>query len=148
EWLVWFGLLVGLGGLIFRFAALRRLALPRDQSMVKGNPGTGILYAFTWGMMPWAKESTRIHIVAYTRGILFHLGIFTTLGVLMITPIRSHLPGWLNIPIMVILGVGSLLGMAGGIMRWVDKNLKTLSTPDDHFSVWLISVWMMAGAVV
>src|SRR6266540_2111926 len=70
------GLIAGLYGIYMRFAETKRRAIPADNSPIKGNLANGIKYAFTTGMMPWAKESTRIHMIAYLRGIGFHIGIF------------------------------------------------------------------------
>ncbi|HEY6074527.1 MAG TPA: hypothetical protein VIV15_14350, partial [Anaerolineales bacterium] len=81
------GLMVAAYGIYRRYVETRRRALPADRSLVKGNPAHGIRYAFTAGMMPWAKESTRIHMIAYLRGIGFHIGIFTALAALLISPL-------------------------------------------------------------
>jgi hypothetical protein len=32
-------------------------------------------------------------------------------------------------------------------MRIVERNLRGLSTPDDHFAVWLLTVFMVAAAL-
>jgi len=74
------GLTAGLFGIYIRYAETKRRALPTDKSPIKGNISHGITYAFTTGMMPWSKESTRIHMIAYLRGIGFHIGIFTAIG--------------------------------------------------------------------
>lgn len=59
---------------------------------MKGSPKRGVLYAFTFGMMPWAKESTRRHMLAYLRGVGFHAGIFAGLGALLVSPWWALLP--------------------------------------------------------
>lgn len=140
------GLLAGAYGIYLRYAETKRRALPVDKSPLKGSPSHGISYAFTLGMMPWAKESTRIHMIAYLRGIGFHIGIFTALGALIISPFWGNLPALLSTLLMIILGVGSLLGAAGGVMRIVEHNLRGLSIPDDHFAVWLVTLWMAVAA--
>jgi hypothetical protein len=141
------GLLAGLYGIYIRYTETKRRVLPADKSPLKGNPGHGISYAFTLGMMPWAKESTRIHMIAYLRGIGFHIGIFTAIGALLISPFWGLLPSVLSTLLIIVLGVGSLLGAAGGVMRIAEHNLRGLSIPDDHFAVWLVTVWMAAAAL-
>lgn len=141
------GLLAGLYGIYIRYTETKRRALPVDKSPLKGSPQHGITYAFTVGMMPWAKESTRIHMIAYLRGIGFHAGIFTALGALLISPFWGFLPAMLNTFLMIVLGLGSLLGAAGGVMRIAEHNLRGLSIPDDHFAVWLVTVWMAVSAL-
>ncbi|MBI5933101.1 MAG: hypothetical protein HY867_05290 [Chloroflexi bacterium] len=141
------GLLAGLYGIYLRYAQTKRRALPVDKSPLKGNPQHGITYAFTKGMMPWAKESTRLHMIAYLRGIGFHIGIFTALGALLISPFWTLLPSLLSWTLGGVLTLGAILGAAGGLMRLAEHNLRGLSLPDDHFAVWLVTVWMAASAI-
>lgn len=141
------GLLAGVYGITIRYAETKRRALPADKSPLKGNPRHGITYAFTVGMMPWAKESTRIHMIAYLRGIGFHVGIFTAIGALFISPFWGFLPALLSTLLVIVLFIGSLLGAAGGVMRIAEHNLRGLSIPDDHFAVWLVTVWMAVSAL-
>ena len=141
------GLLVGAYGIYRRFIETRRRLLPGDRSMLRGNPTHGIVYAFTAGMMPWAKESTRIHMIAYLRGIGFHIGIFSALGAILISPFWGSLPPILLALFQWVLWAGALLGAAGGIMRLVEHNLRGLSLPDDHFAVWLTTLMMATAAL-
>lgn len=141
------GLLAGVYGITIRYTETKRRALPSDKSPLKGNPQHGITYAFTVGMMPWAKESTRIHMIAYLRGIGFHVGIFTAIGALLISPFWGFLPSLLSLTLAWILTLGALLGAAGGVMRIAEHNLRGLSIPDDHFAVWLVTVWMAISAL-
>jgi len=46
-----------------------------------------------------------------------------------------------------VLILGAALGTAGGIMRIVEHNLRELSLPDDHFAVWLTTLFMMVTAL-
>jgi hypothetical protein len=140
------GLLAGLYGIYLRYAEIKRRVLPADQSPLKGNPQHGITYAFTLGMMPWAKESTRIHLITYLRGIGFHIGIFAALGMLIISPFWGFLPNTFGILMACILFMGALLGAAGGVMRIVERNLRGLSLPDDHFAVWLTTLFITVTA--
>lgn len=123
------------------------LARPADRSPAKGDPKAGQLYAFTLGMMPWAKESTRLHFIAYTRGVLFHLGIFLGLVLLLASPWIPALPDVLRGLLAVAAGLGSLFGLVGFIARFVEHNLKALSTPDDYFAVLVVSLWLAATAL-
>jgi len=137
------GLVAGLYGIYLRYAETKRRALPTDQSPIKGNLSHGITYAFTQGMMPWAKESTRIHMLAYLRGIGFHVGIFTAIGTVIISPFWGTLPSLLSMTLFWVLMLGTALGAAGGVMRIVEHNLRGLSLPDDHFAVWLTTLFIV-----
>src|SRR3989304_9523916 len=86
------GFIAGLFGIYLRYAETKRRLLPTDKSPTKGNISHGIMYAFTTGMMPWVKESTRIHMIAYLRGIGFHIGIFTAIGAVIISPFWEYSP--------------------------------------------------------
>ena len=143
------GLVAGLFGIYLRYAETKRRVLPTDKSPIKGNISHGITYAFTQGMMPWAKESTRIHMIAYLRGIGFHVGIFAAIGAVIISPFWNSLPPLLFLVLFCILIIGAVLGAAGGIMRIAEHNLRGLSLPDDHFAVWLTTLFItVAGLAV
>lgn len=143
------GLIAGLFGIYFRYTETKRRAVPADNSPIKGSLSNGLKYAFTTGMMPWAKESTRIHVLAYLRGIGFHIGIFTAIGAVIISPLREYLPSLLSWILFWVLTIGAILGAAGGVMRIVEHNLRGLSLPDDHFAVWLTTLFMtLAGLAV
>jgi hypothetical protein len=98
-------------------------------------------------MMPWAKESTRIHTIAYLRGIGFHIGIFAAVTVVIISPFWGYLPAFLSGALLWTLILGALLGAAGGVMRIAEHNLRGLSLPDDHFAVWLTTLFIAVAAL-
>src|SRR5574339_740212 len=120
------GLIVGLYGIYLRYSETKRRVLPTDQSPIKGNISHGITYAFTQGMLPWAKESTRIHLLAYLRGIGFHIGIFAAIGAVITSPFWSSLPSVLLPLLSWLLMTGAILGVAGGLMRIMEHNLRGL----------------------
>jgi len=147
ELLALTGLLAAVYGIYRRYVETRQRALPADRSPLKGKPSDGVTYAFTAGMMPWAKESTRIHTVAYLRGIGFHIGIFAALAALIISPAWGLLPTSLSTLLAGVISLGALLGAAGGVMRIAERNLRGLSTADDHFAVWIVTVFMALAAL-
>jgi len=141
------GLASGLFGITIRYAEMKRRAIPADNSPIKGDSSNGIKYAFTTGMMPWAKESTQIHMIAYLRGIGFHIGIFAAIGAVIISPFWGYLPSLLSSTLFWVLTIGAILGAAGGIMRIAEHNLRGLSLPDDHFAVWLTTLFIAAAGL-
>jgi hypothetical protein len=140
-------LLAGLSGIYLRYAETRRRPFPSDKSPIKGNISHGIMYAFTTGMMPWAKESTRLHMIAYLRGIGFHIGIFTAIGAVILSPLWGFIPGWMHNLLGIVLGIGAILGAAGGVMRIAEYHLRGLSLPDDHFAVWLTTLFIAVSGL-
>lgn len=130
-----------------RLRAFSALTHPQDRSTPKGDPTLGVAYAFTLGMAPWAKESTRRHSLAYLRGVGFHLGIFLGLGVLLISPWISLLPNGIRQLLALFTAIGSVLGLVGFVARFVEANLKALSTPDDYTSVLLVSLFLGSASL-
>ena len=147
QFLMLAGLTIGLFGIYCRYEESKRRGLPVDNSPIKGNISHGIQYAFTTGMMPWTKESTRIHAIAYLRGIGFHIGIFTAIASVLISPFWGYLPSPLSDTLFWILALGALLGAAGGGMRILEQNWRGLSLPDDHFAVWLTTCFIAVTAL-
>jgi len=141
------GFIAGLFGIYLRYAETKRRLLPTDKSPTKGNISHGIMYAFTTGMMPWVKESTRIHMIAYLRGIGFHIGIFTAIGSVILSPLWGFIPAWVRLLLGIVLGIGAILGAAGGVMRIAEHNLRGLSLPDDHFAVWLTTLFIAVAGL-
>jgi hypothetical protein len=141
------GFAAGLFGIYLRYTETKRRSLPTDQSPVKGNISHGITYAFTKGMMPWAKESTRLHMLAYLRGIGFHIGIFAAIAAVISSPFWTYLPPLPFLILSWILILSAILGAAGGVMRITERNLLGLSLPDDHFAVWLTTLFIAAAAL-
>ena len=117
-----------------------------ERSRVAGSPGRGVLYAFTWGMMPWAKESTRIHLLAYLRGIVFHAGIAAGFLGLALSPWAPGMPAAVRWFIIAGTLIGALAGWAGLAARLVEHNLRAVSTPDDLLSVALVSAFLTTAA--
>jgi hypothetical protein len=133
-----------------RWTGIRRLPFPKDRSIQKDSAQRGILYAFTLGMAPWSKESTRLHWVAYMRGIGFHVGIFVGLAALLASPWLGLVDPLIRMLFAIITVSGALLGAAGGIMRITENGLRSISTADDHLSLWLVTLFLaaMTGSLI
>lgn len=137
------GLILGLVGVLFRLGEILRRPLKKDRSRDRGSRLRGVLFAFTLGMAPWEKESTRMHWIAYLRGIFFHIGVFTAFGVLALSAWIEVLPAWLIWTLGAVTGVGALFGFAGIAMRLAGVNERVLSLPDDYFAVFLSSLFAL-----
>lgn len=136
------GLAIGLLGILLKLREIMNRPFKGDLARERGNASRGILFAFTLGMAPWEKESTRIHWVAYLRGIFFHLGIFMAFGVLFASPWLEILPDILVWLALAVTGLGAIFGFAGIYMRLAGPNERALSLPDDYFSVFLTSLFI------
>ena len=136
------GLALGFLGILLRINTIMNRPFKEDLARKRGLSGRGILFAFTLGMAPWEKESTRIHWIAYLRGIFFHVGIFMAFGVLLASPWLEVLPGWLVWIGIAATGFGAFFGFAGIFMRLAGPNERALSLPDDYASVFLTSLFI------
>lgn len=134
-------LIISIGGIAFRLQEILHRPKKRDLSRPRGDVRQSLLYAFTLGMAPWEKESTRIHWVAYVRGILFHVGVFMALAVFFVSPWLAVIPVILSGFALLVTAVGAVAGFAGIWMRLAEENLRALSLPDDYFSVFLTSLF-------
>ena len=136
------GLALGLLGIILKLRDIMNRPFKEDLARERGSVGRAVLFAFTLGMAPWEKESTRIHWIAYLRGIFFHIGIFMAFGVLLASPWLEVLPDWLVWIGAAVTGFGALFGFAGIFMRLAGPNERALSIPDDYASVFLTSLFI------
>lgn len=140
--------LFSIAGFAIRLRMFTQLPVPIDRSPLKGDPQAGINYALTQGMMPWAKESTRRHAVAYLRGVGFHLVVFLVLVLFLASPWLGLLSGNLRLLLAVICGLGSLLAFLGFLSRFMERGLRSLSTPDDYFAVLLVSLFLASASAM
>lgn len=142
------GIALGALGILLRLQSILNRPFRQDLARPRGAEGRGILYAFTLGMAPWEKESTRLHWLAYLRGIFFHLGVFMAFAVLAFSPWLGRLPSplvWLGI---LFTSAGAVFGFSGIVMRLTGKNERVLSLPDDYFSIFLTTSFSGLAAVV
>jgi hypothetical protein len=132
---------LGVIGILLRLREIMNRPFKKDYSRPRGSAARGVLYAFTLGMAPWEKESTRLHWVAYLRGIFFHLGIFTAFAVVIFIPWIESIPAAIRWLAMALTLAGAVFGFAGIYIRLTGKNERALSLPDDYFSVFLTSLF-------
>ncbi|RME79050.1 MAG: hypothetical protein D6784_01435 [Chloroflexi bacterium] len=142
------GLVVCVAGIAFRLEEIMRRPYRKDLSRPRGDARRGLLYAFTLGLAPWEKESTRLHWLAYLRGIVFHVGIFVALLVFFASPWLAALPLVVVMAGTAITAVGAVAGFAGIWLRRAEENLRALSLPDDYLSVLVTSLFVTLAFAV
>ena len=106
-------------------------------------PAKGILYSWANVAMPWAMESTRTKKSMYVQFVIFHLGVVAAIGLSFIIP---YLPGLLESVVLVwllrvVIGAAFLVGVVRIIRRVRDSYMRAISSPDDYFSLVLLTVW-------
>jgi len=142
-----FSLAVALAGVVVWVVQLLSKRSLADPSPPKGSTKLGVFYAFTLGMLPWKKESARLHWLVYLRGILFHLGIFAGIFVLLLSLFTSIDYPALNLVLSIILGLGVISGVAAILLRLFDPRLRAISMPDDYISPILVTLFLVAATL-
>ncbi|RJP75707.1 MAG: hypothetical protein C4524_11465 [Candidatus Zixiibacteriota bacterium] len=107
------------------------------------SPRKGILYSWLNVAMPWAMESTRKRAFMYAQFIIFHLGVVSAIGLSFIIPYAAE---WLHSLVLVrVLQVSIGLAFAVGVWRIIRRMthpvMRKISSPDDYFSLILLTVW-------
>ena len=124
--------------------------LRQDLSEPRGSSIAGIIYAFTKGLMPQAKESASQHLLSYTAGILLHIGIlaafcFSLIIYLVLTEIA--MPDWLPLLLAGLIIIGLISGLGLLIKRFVNKRLKAISNFDDYFSNIIVNIFLLSTLI-
>ncbi len=113
-----------------------------------GDPMAGVLYAFTKGMAPQAKESVRRNPLSYAAGMLYHCGLFAAFALLVLSLGGLNVHG-LSLGLTFGALVGALAGLALFAKRIFKAHLRGLSCPDDFVSNLLATVFAaLAGLTV
>ncbi len=141
------GAVIFVVGVVYVLVAAQRRPYQAELAPIKGSPALGVVYAFTLGMAPWAKESARRHWVAYIRGIIIHVGIFVAAAFLIASPWLAQMV----LPLRHLSGGSFWRRRCTGIGRFLDAygdpTMRLLSTPDDYFSLALVTLFLASGAV-
>lgn len=118
-----------------------------DLAASRGRPAAAVAYSFTWAMMPWKKESARLHPVSYTLGVAYHIGTFLTFFWVAALFLGAGLPGGVVRGSSVLLGLTGLCGLALLVKRIVTPTLRYFSNPDDYFSNVLVTGFQVLAAL-
>ncbi|MGD2216687.1 MAG: hypothetical protein PVJ64_08020 [Gemmatimonadales bacterium] len=106
-------------------------------------PTRGILYSWANVAMPWAMESTRRHYLIYAQFVLFHLGVTAAIALSFIIPYGPELleSRALVLILQIVIGAAFLVGLTRMIRRVGNPYMRAISSPDDYFSLALLTVW-------
>jgi nitrate reductase gamma subunit len=113
-------------------------------------PAKGILYSWANVAMPWAMESTRRKFFMYLQFVVFHLGVTAAIVLSFIIP---YGPGLLEsagfvLFLQVIIGAAFVVGLIRIIRRVSNRYMRAISSPDDYFSLFLLTVWFFFAVLV
>ncbi|MBC8871131.1 MAG: hypothetical protein H8E44_17025 [Planctomycetes bacterium] len=130
-----------------RFKAGRERQGPTGTGSVM--PTRSIVYSWANIAMPWVMESTRTKFLLYLQFVIFHLGVTAAILMLFIIP---HLPGVLESQMIVlafqaITGAACAVGLIRMVRRIGSPHMRAISSPDDYFSLVLLTVWLLSAAL-
>jgi nitrate reductase gamma subunit len=107
------------------------------------NPRKGVRYSLANIISPWEMESTRSKPFMCLQFTLFHLGVVASIALSFIIP---YGPGLLKSAALVsfiqfLIGAACIVGVMRIIRRISNPYVRAISSPDDHFSLVLLTLW-------
>jgi nitrate reductase gamma subunit len=133
---------------------LMSFTLAKDRS-IPGNPTQsdkkrGARYSLFNVAMPWSMESTRKPkgFVFYLSFVIFHLGVVAGITLAFVSTIapdflRAPVVGWTMIFFLLAAFLVSLYRIVRRLLRPL---MRLISTPDDYFSLVMLTIWFGLGA--
>ncbi len=105
----------------------------------------GIVYSWANIVMPWAMESTRKKPFLYAQFVAFHLGVTAAIGLSFVIPYAPQLLENQTVVLLlrILIGAAFVVGVLRIIRRVSDPYMRALSSPDDYFSLVLLTVWFL-----
>ncbi|MBN2539825.1 MAG: hypothetical protein JXB09_07230 [Deltaproteobacteria bacterium] len=126
---------------MFHFAAAQELTTP------VGDTRVGISYSMLNVVMPWTMESTRTHWPFYIQFVIFHLAVIMGISATFIIPYWPGLFKLNSVVIMfqIVLAAATVVGILRLIRRMTNPVMRLISTPDDYFSLVLMTLFFASG---
>jgi nitrate reductase gamma subunit len=132
---------------LFKFKAGADRSAPGNPEVT--NAKRGAYYSLANVAMPWSMESTRQGrgLVFWLSFVLFHLGVTAGIGLAFVSTL---FPDVLRTPVVAAV-VGGLIGIAFLVSiyrvsrRLLRPVMRLISTPDDYFSLLMLTVWFALG---
>lgn len=136
---------------ILRIRWLLKFKASRDRQAQSENMSTssfkGVVYSWANVAMPWSMESTRQMSFFYIQFVVFHVAVAANIGMSFVIP---YAPGLMK-PVIVVHLLQILFAAACAIgcyrlyRRLSNPAIRLISTPDDFFSLALLTVWLFAS---
>jgi nitrate reductase gamma subunit len=132
---------------LFSFKAGKDKSAPGNPS--QSNAKLGARHSLFNVFMPWGMESTRKNFGFYLTFVLFHLGVVVGISLAFLSTVAV---GFLRIPAVfyvaeALLISAFLIGAYRILRRLLRPVMRLISTPDDYFSLVMLTVWFALGAM-
>jgi len=132
-----------------RIAWLLRFKAGGDRQAATGSRARGILRSWAIVAMPWAMESTRTKPFLYGQFVIFHVGVAAAIALSFVIPYGPGLlesGGWVWF-FRISIGAAFLVGLVRIVRRVGSPYMRAISSPDDYFSLVLLTVWFLFGVL-
>jgi nitrate reductase gamma subunit len=118
-------------------------------SPARTNAKRGGFYSLFNVAMPWSMESTRKGFAFYLTFVIFHIGVVAGISLAFLSTIA---PGLVAArPFAWVCGVALVAAFGVAVYRVFRRLfrpvMKLISTPDDYFSLFMLTIWFGLGAV-
>ncbi len=112
------------------------------------NSKAGIIYSWLNVASPKGMESYRTHWFLYLQFVVFHLGVVAAITMSFVIADFSILMNNAAVVLTfrVLIWGACAVGVMRIIRRFTDKYVRAISSPDDYFSVILLTVWFGVAA--
>lgn len=134
------------GVMMFHLSRLIKWGAPKEFSKESGSVAQGVLYSNTGAMMPNQKESAYLHLPSYAAGMLFHIGIFVSLLLYLVSLFdgQHYFPQWLSYLLGGGVAITAICGVSLFIKRLTNPNLRNLTCPDDYLANFVATLIQVA----
>ena len=136
---------------IFRVRWLLGFKAGKERQAATGlgdtSPRKGIIYSWANICLPHTMESTRNHFILYFQFVIFHIGVACAITLTFIIP---YIPVLLKsshfvLIFQILIGSACIVGIIRIVRRIGSKYMRAISTPDDYFSLIILTVWFFFG---
>lgn len=130
-----------------RLIVLFRRRPARDiASNPKGEIWHGTVDAFVTIVAPWKMESTCKHWTRYVEFAIFHLGVFSNIG---LSFVLAYTPGVLSVSVrrtvLVVLAASFVAGALRLYRRARLADMRIISSPDDYIALVMVLLFLLTG---
>ncbi|MEA3476710.1 MAG: hypothetical protein U9R60_00900 [Bacteroidota bacterium] len=138
HWILFAALMTCLASCLYHFFRVVRKGAPTDHAKAKGGIAAAVKYSFTRGMSPAKKETAFLHLPTYAAGIVFHMGTFLSLFLLILIFFNVDVNLWIACACVAFLILSCVAGIGILVKRISSKKMRGLSNPDDYISNLLV----------
>lgn len=126
---------------------LLRFRAPVERTPARGSEARGVRYALTTLARPWELPSTRVHWFRWVEFAVFHVGVAAAIALTFVMPYWPRLVGARPVVLafQLIFGLATLAALSRLGRRMARPELRLITSPDDVFSLVLLTAWLVAG---